>query len=396
MNIGIVCNELPPGPVGGIGTFTVELVRGITRLGHRIHLASVDNQVQSNVCEAISPQLTIHRIAAHRGRLGGYLNRIKLFLLIRKLAVERQIDMVEVPDFEGWCAGWQSLPIPVVVRLHGSATYFADEMRTAIPASLKFHERMAIRRADHVLSVSRYTADRTQELFGLPFSPTIIYNSVIPPDQARIKTDYRNRDLVCYTGTLIHKKGVFALAQAWLLVKLRRPNARLMIIGRDGRHEGRSSIEIIREFAGSCADSIDILGHLPKQEMEALLSTADVAVYPSYSEAFGLAPMESMALGIPTIYTTRASGRELIRHGIDGWLCDPDNIEDLANHIAHLLESEALRRQFGEAGRCRIIEGFSYQSLLLENIDFYRRCAAPSSAADLVAENDLTSHSVSI
>jgi glycogen synthase len=394
MNIGIVCNELPAGPVGGIGRFTTELVRGLTGLGHCVHLASVDNQVQSNVCETISPQLTIHRIAVRHGRLGGYLNRLKLFLLIRKLAVERQIDIVEVPDFEGWCAGWQKLPIPVVVRLHGSATYFADEMHTAIPASIRFHERMAIQRADHVLSVSRYTANRTQEIFSLPLSPTIIYNSVIPPDQERIRT--KNRDLVCYTGTLIQKKGVFALAQAWRLVKLRRPNARLMMIGKDGRHAGRSSIEIIRELAGSCADSIDIVGHLPKQEMEALLITADVAVYPSYSEAFALAPMEAMALGIPTIYTSRSSGRELIRHGIDGWLCDPDNIEDLANHIAHLLESEALRHQFGEAGRRRIIEDFPYRSLLQETLDFYRHCTAPPNLADLVVKSDLTSHSASI
>lgn len=396
MNIGFVCNELPPRPAGGIGTFTMELVRSLTGLGHRVHLASVDNQVRSNVFEAISPQLTIHRIEAHHGRLGGYLNRLRLFLLIRKLAVERQIDIVEVPDFEGWCAGWQSLPIPVVVRLHGSATYFADEMHSAISASTKFHERMAIQRADHVLSVSRYTADRTQTIFGLPLSPTTIYNSVTAPDQPRIKTDYRNHDLVCYSGTLIQKKGVFALAQAWPLIKQRQPNARLMMIGKDGLHEGRSSIEVIRELAGSCAASIEFTGHLPKQEMETKLTTADVTVYPSYSEAFALAPMESMALGVPTIYTTRASGHELIRHGIEGWLCDPDDIEDLANHVTHLLESEARRRQFGEAGRRRIIEDFSYQSLLQDNLDFYRLCTATPNVADLIVKNDLTSHSASI
>jgi glycosyltransferase involved in cell wall biosynthesis len=396
MNIGIVCNELPPGPVGGIGTFTTELVRGLTGLGHGVHLVSVDNQARSNSSETISSQLTIHRIAAKKGRLGGYLNRLKLFLLIHKLAVERQLDIVEVPDFEGWSAGWRKLPIPVVVRLHGSATYFADETHTTIQASIKFHERMAIQQADHILSVSRYTAHRTQNIFDLPLSPAIIYNGVTPPDRARVKTDYKSRDLVCYTGTLMQKKGVFALARAWPLVKSRRPNARLMMLGKDGGHGGRSSVEIIREFAGSCADSIDIVGHLPKQEMEALLTTADLAVYPSYSEAFALAPMEAMSLGVPTIYTSRASGRELMRNGIDGWLCDPDDIEGLAEHITHLLENEVVRRQLGEAGRRRIIEDFSYQSLLQQNLHFYLRCIAPPNTADLVVKSDLASHCASI
>jgi glycosyltransferase involved in cell wall biosynthesis len=385
MNIGFVCNELPPQPVGGIGTFTTELARGLTELGHRIHLLSVDSQVTSNTCEPISSRLTIHRIAGSQGRLGGYGNRIKLFLHVRKLALERQIDIVDVPDFEGWCAGWRKLPIPVVVRLHGSATYFAEELHSAVSPSVRLHERKAIQRADHIVSVSHYTARRTAEIFGVPSPSTVIYNSVIPPDPDRIKTDYRNRELVCYSGTLIHKKGVFALAQAWRLVKQRRPNARLTMIGKDGCHQGRSSIEVIRECAGNNADSIDIVGHLPKPEMETMLASADLAVYPSYSEAFALAPMESMALAVPTIYTRRASGPELIRHGIDGWLCDPENIEGLADDITHLLESEATRRQLGEAGRRRIMEDFSYRSWLQDNIDFYRGCAASTTPKDSAA-----------
>jgi glycogen synthase len=247
---------------------------------------------------------------------------------------------------------------------------------------------LAIQRADQVVSVSRYTADRTEELLGLPLSPTVIHNSVMLPDLARVKTDYRNRDLVAYSGTLVQKKGVFALARAWPLIKLRRPNARLMMIGKDGRHEGRSSIEVIRELAGSHADSIDILGHLPKEEMETLLTTADVAVYPSYSETFALAPMESMALCVPTIYTSRSSGPELMRHGVDGWLCDPDNIDELADQIVRLMENEPTRRRLGEAGRRRMSNDFPYNSSLQNNINLYQRCTTRANRlSDSAAEN---------
>ncbi len=253
--------------------------------------------------------------------------------------MEGNIDLIEVPDFEGWCAGWLRLPIPVVVRLHGSATYFANEMHDPLPRSTKLLECLGIRRADHVVSVSRYTADRTAADFGLRLPPSVIYNSVVLPDVTRAKSDYKSHDLVCYSGTLVRKKGVFALAKAWPLIKLRRPNAKLMMIGKDGRDEGRACTELIREFVGRHADSIEFAGHLPKPTMEGLLISADVAVYPSYSEAFALAPMESMSLRVPTIYTTRASGSELIRHGIDGWLCDPDKTEKFANQIATLLEN---------------------------------------------------------
>jgi glycogen synthase len=374
MNIGLLCNELPPAPTGGIGTFTTDLIRGLNEFGHGVHLVSLDRKIHSDDCEVVSPKLTIHRLAAGEGRIRGYLNRLKLFLFIRKLAEERQIDLIELPDFEGWCAGWTQLRVPVVVRLHGSATYFAAEMKAPIAASVKLMERLAIQRADHVVSVSRYTADRSKEVFGLPLRPTIIRNSIVLPDPARVKTDFRSQDLVCYSGTLIEKKGVFSLSRAWPLVKKRRPNARLLMIGKDGTHGGGSSMERIRDLAGSDAESIIFTGHLPKPEMEVLLTTADVAVYPSYSEAFALAPMEAMALCVPTIYTTRASGRELIQQDVNGWLCDPDRIDELANQIVFLLEDETLRRKLGQAGRQRISDGCSYTKALRSNINFYERC----------------------
>jgi glycosyltransferase involved in cell wall biosynthesis len=374
MNIGFVCNEIPPGPSGGIGVFTAELTRGLIERGHSVHLVSVDAIAKKDDCEVLSAALTIHRLAGGSGRLRGYLNRLRLFRLIRKLAAQRRIDIVEVPDFEGWCAGWQKLPVPVVVRLHGSATYFSAEMQSPLSASTKVLERLAIQRADHVISVSNYTADRTAAIFGLRLAPAVIHNSVVLPDSARLKAQYGSRDLVCYSGTLVQKKGVFSLARAWPSIKQRRPNARLMLIGRDGRQGDRSSVEVIRELAGSHAESIDIVGHKAKAEVEALLSAADVAVYPSYSEAFALAPMEAMALGVPTIYSIRASGRELIRDGVDGWLCDPDNIDQLADQVATLLEDESLRHRLGHAGRLRIREAFSYEKFLQDNIDLYQRC----------------------
>jgi glycogen synthase len=376
MNIAFLCNEIPPAPAGGIGTFTWELVRALNTKDHWVEVVCLDKHVRSNTCEMISPRLRIHRIPYGPGRVGGYVTRIRLYRFIRKLAVKRRIDIVEVPDFEGWCAGWPQLPIPVVVRLHGSASYFAEEMHVPLSRSLGLLERLAVLRADRVVAVSRYTAHQSEKVFGFPLPSTVIYNSVVLPDANRIKTDFVSRDLVCYSGTLVEKKGVFSLARAWQLVKQRRPRARLLMIGRDGGHRGRSSIEVIRELAGIYADSIDCIGHVPKPNVEARLIAADVAVYPSYSETFALAPMEAMGLSVPTIYTTRASGPELVRHNVDAWLCDPDNIDELADQLVILLENEPLRRRLGAAGRRRVSEGYSYAAALEHNICFYQRCIA--------------------
>jgi glycogen synthase len=385
MNIGFICNELPPASTGGIGTFVTELTNGLNAAGHRVHIVSLDFSGHKTSAEAVSRELTIHRVRAGRGRFHGYLNRFKLFSRIRELASRGQIDVIEVPDFEGWCAGWPQLPISVVVRLHGSISYFAAEMNTSVASAVKHLERLALQRADHVVSVSYYATNRTKEVFELPLWPTVIYNSVVWPDTAHIKTHFGASDLVCYSGTLVEKKGVFSLARAWRLVKQRRPKARLLMIGRDGGHEGGSAIDRIRQLAGEFSDSIEFTGHLPKLELERLLTGADVAVFPSYSETFALAPMEAMALGVPTIYTTRAAGPELMRHNIDGLMCDPDDVEALADQIVTVLESESLRCRLGRAGRRRIGERYSFEESLRNNIEFYSMASA--SPAKFVRES---------
>ena len=85
MNIGFLCNELPPAPIGGIGTFIAELANGLNVAGHGVHIVSLDFSASVSSCEDVSTYLTIHRVAAGRGRFHGYLNRFKLFSKVRMI-----------------------------------------------------------------------------------------------------------------------------------------------------------------------------------------------------------------------------------------------------------------------------------------------------------------------
>jgi glycosyltransferase involved in cell wall biosynthesis len=104
------------------------------------------------------------------------------------------------------------------------------------------------------------------------------------------------------------------------------------------------------------------------------LRHATVAVFPSYAEAFAFAPLESMAQGCPTVYSTRGSGTELIRDGQDGILVDPDRPAEIAAAILRLLRDPALARRMGAAGRARVAQEFSLDVLLDRNVTFYRAC----------------------
>ena len=370
MKVAFICNEYPPEKCGGIGIFTCELATSLVNAGHSVTVIGSYSGLHEEITETIN-NVTVYRLPQTPGRFGYYIGRLKLYRKVKQLIKQNQVDIIEVPDFEGGCAFWPKLPIPVVVRLHGSLTYFADEMGKPVSKNTRRLELSTLQRADAIVSVSKYTADRTKELFNLNKEIKVIYNSVSLPEQSRAKHSYKRTGLVAYSGSLIEKKGVFSLAKAWPKVCAQHPDAQLIMIGKDVIIEGQSAQERIRELAGEYGSSIKFTGHISKREMEDLLVKSDLAIYPSYSEAFALAPMEAMALKIPVIYSSRSSGPELIKDGVNGLLCDPDNIDAMADMIIQLLGNETNRCDIADHGFKRVAEDFNPKESLNINIQFY-------------------------
>lgn len=374
MKIGFICNEFPPEKCGGIGIFTSELAENLINNNCHVVVIGIYQGLENDQCTTKhNGLLTVYRLASHKGRLAAYRNRIRVFRLVKKLADQGDIQLIELPDFEGWGAGWPKLKIPVIVRLHGSLTYFAAEMNEKVSIMTRFLEKLSLNRANTIVSVSEYTANKTKQLFSIKKNISIIYNAVALPDASRCKKSYELTYTVTYSGSLVKKKGVFSLAEAWPLVRKQYPQAKLTMIGKDVLYQGESAQKLIKKLAGKDVDSISFTGHISKTEMESILAESDVAIYPSYSESFGLAPIEAMALAVPTIYSTRSCGPEIINEKGGAILCNPSDIKDISQKICQLFDSEKLRKQLGADGRKRVIQSFSTADIFNKNIELYKK-----------------------
>jgi glycosyltransferase involved in cell wall biosynthesis len=315
------------------------------------------------------------RLPFPRYRLGWIAARYRLYREFAKLAHSGQLDIISSPDYEGWIAGWPRLPIPALVRLHGSSTYFAAEMNQPIQRSARWLEGMALRRADFWCSVSRYTAEKTKQLFQLKTDPTaILYNpiEIAPLDSSLTRSPHD----VLFTGTLTTKKGVVPLVRAWPNVVKACPQAKLHIYGKDGRAESGGSMRAYLESLLDSATQASVIfhGHQPRPAILQALRTARLAVFPSYAEAFAIAPLEAMACQCPTIYSERGSGPELITHGTNGLLIDPDQPAQLTQNIVQLLTDDGLAERLGRAGYDHVAQHFSLDEVIKHNETFYRHC----------------------
>jgi glycosyltransferase involved in cell wall biosynthesis len=374
LSICFICSEYPEGPHGGIGTMTQELARALVEQGHRVQVAGVYPPDYPAPDEEDDQGVQVLRLREKRYPSGWMVSRHELYRRVSGWARRKEIDLIEVPDFQGWAAGWLPLGVPVVARLHGSETYFASEMGWPRNKLSFWIERACLRRADYWSSVCRYTAERTQTIFGLKTEPSaILYNPVRVSVESRRKTAVSRK--VVFSGTITGKKGVVGLIKAWPRVVGQFCDAELHLFGRDGRDGGSMMTEVLKSsIPGRIAGSVQFHGHVKRELLHGAYSEAAVAVFPSHAEAFAIAPLEAMACGCPTIYSKRGSGPELITAGKNGLLIEPDDPADIANSIVRLLADPRFAKELGDQGRKRIQESFSLPKLLAQNVEFYEEC----------------------
>jgi glycosyltransferase involved in cell wall biosynthesis len=173
---------------------------------------------------------------------------------------------------------------------------------------------------------------------------------------------------------LFEKNGVEYLVRAAPLI-LADEDVQIVLIG-DGPER-----EKLERLAGELgvADHIEFLGSRPHEEMPGLLSSADLAVFPSLMEATSVAALESMACELP-VAASRVGGLPEIVDADVGGLFEPASAEALARKVVELLRSGRLR-SMGEAARQRVVERWSNDRLADRHVEVYEEVAARRWAA---------------
>lgn len=154
---------------------------------------------------------------------------------------------------------------------------------------------------------------------------------------------------VLFVGRIEKRKGLKYLLRAIPLVREHVPNTRFIIVG-DGPL--RRGYERLVERAGW--PDVHFAGRVSDAELPGYYATADVYCAPNVgSESQGIVLLEALAAGAPTVASDIAGYRTVIRDGIEGVLVPPEDHEQLAWALCHLLTSPAERMRLRNLGRLR-------------------------------------------
>ncbi|MGH3760357.1 glycosyltransferase [Actinophytocola sp.] len=177
-------------------------------------------------------------------------------------------------------------------------------------------------------------------------------------------------------GRLLPRKG-FATTIACLRAL---PHTELLIAGGPATHrlDDNPHARFLRSFAETTgvADQVRLLGRVTRDDLPALLRSADAVVCTPWYTPFGIVPLEAMACGRPVIATAVGGHTDTVVDGITGRLVPPRKPRPLAATLHHLLSHPTIREQYGAAGRDRAAARYSWDRIATETVRLYAQAVA--------------------
>jgi glycosyltransferase involved in cell wall biosynthesis len=344
---------VPREPVGA-GVYTLRLVAALAAAG-AVDLQLATRRDDGSRWRSLAPRADVHAVAP---------NRRPARLLWEQLAAPRLASELGVDVWHGphYTLPWR-VPVASVVTVHDLTFFDHPEwhertkvafFRRAIPA--------AVRRADAVIAVSAYTAAGVRERFGSgPGSgktPVVVAahgvdhgrfdTRVDPLDDRRLRGIGVVRPYLAFVGLLEPRKDVPSLVAAFSRLSRARPDLRLVIAGGDGW-----GTDAVRDAvaASGVASRIARTGYLEDAVVPALLRNAEVVVYPSREEGFGLPALEALACGAALVSTYGSAIEEVVDDA--AVLVPPGDVDALASAVEWLLSDGAARDALRRAAPAR-------------------------------------------
>ncbi len=403
--------EYPPRFVGGLGTFATELTRKFSEHGHRVTVFTLNDG------NKFKPSEEMKGIYVHRpmivnvskpmdvitnmelkswGRGLRFFSDIATYNVLSASKLVNELvrrdgfhfDVIHSHDWLGIIGGIVSkeeLSLPLVFHVHSTEFGRSLGRGSRTVADL---EKMGYNEADVVITVSNAMKMELENL-GMKGKTEVCWNGVDPdkydPNKvdkkklAALKNRYGLKDsdlVVLFVGRLVSVKGIDKLVKAFKKVVEKVPNAKLLVLGTGGMQD--ELVSITRDL-GISSNVIFRFEFVSEEERILHYALADIAVFPSLYEPFGIVCTEAMSMEVPVVVGangTSGLAEQVVDHGPEecGRKVNPWNLDDLSNAIIELLQMSAdERRKLGENGRKRVMRFFTWESVYERVLEIYKK-----------------------
>lgn len=361
--------------ISGVEYYSLGLIRNLVRIDNRNQYVVFTNQpglLADNVPTA--ENLTIRSLRFLKTRPQRILWE---HLALPAIAARHRLDLLHCPHY---ICPLRPSTVPYVVTIHDTITIDHPSWTTTSNAFYyTLSMRRAVRNAARIIAVSQSTASNLKHNFSV-HSPKVkvihpgideIFNTrEDPAARARARARYKLPEkYVLFVGNIEPKKNLPALISAYRLLRERQLPHKLVLTGKRSWKSKTVWNSIRRHIA---AGDIVLTGYVERPLLPFVYQMADVFIFVSHYEGFGLPPLEAMACGAPVAASTAGALAETLTNA--ACIVEPADPQNIANAVHSLITDESLRRKHIRLGieQSRL---FSWDTAANETLSIYREAA---------------------
>jgi hypothetical protein len=395
LRICLITDGYPPENCGGVARWTADLAAAQVALGHEVHVVTlgenqptVDYQDGVWVHRVVPAWQPSHPVSPPLDLPGRPWSAMLAVYdeVIRSSAIARY-------DIVAWHV-WENLGLACLNDSNLTCALFIESafglIRPFKPqwqieteygrehvAKMVAGECYAFQRAPLVIAPSQTIVAEYEHLAGNRRAvPTIVIPLGTADPGAPSARAAAQPVTVLYVGRLENRKGIDLLLASIPELCSRFPSVRFVICGEDVAEDGDGLTPRTRfesQHAGAdFAFQVQFTGKVSDEELKRLYANCDVFVAPSRFESFGLIFIEAMAHGKPVIALDVGGATEIVRHGVDGLLVQPNNVPAITEAIGELIGNAEFRAAAGRNARQRYLDRFTISQMATETTEAFR------------------------
>ena len=375
MKILMLTWEYPPRIVGGIARVVHDLSKRLIKDGHEV---TVITYRDGNVPEYENDKgVEVYRVdnyMIHPNNFIDWIMQLNFNMIAKATEVINKEGGFDVIHAHDWLVTYaakslkQSFNLPMVATIHATEAGRNSGIHDDTQRYINDTEWLLTYEATEVIVNSNYMKGHVQGLFGLPFDKiSVIPNGINLNNFTGIDRDYDfrrrfamdNEKIILYVGRLVYEKGVQHLISVMPKILENYHDSKLVIAGKGGMiDELKSQVESM-----GLSNKVYFTGYLNQKEVQKMYKCADVAVFPSTYEPFGIVALEAMLAGIPTVVSDIGGLNEIVEHGVNGMKSYTGNPNSIADSVLSLLFDPQLAMNVTKNAKNKVKDEFNWQKI---------------------------------
>jgi glycogen synthase len=390
--------EYPPRIVGGISRHVHDISNALSDSGVKVDVITCEHEDAPTT--ETDGNLTIHRVHVDQG--DDFVHWVhKLNQATEEKAAElltdRSPDEPTVIHAHDWLSEFAGRALkhryhlPLVATIHATEHGRNQGIHTDLQRYIHGVEEELCYEAWRVICCSNYMKDEIAGVLDVPCDKLDVIPNGIDASKFNIEFDREGfrawaaaptEKIVFFVGRMVPEKGVQVMIRAIPEILPAWNHVRFVIVGGGNRsHLEQLAAEL------NVTDRIFFTGYVDDDTLLKLYKVADVAVYPSLYEPFGIVALEAMAAGVPVVVSDVGGFREVVDHGVTGLTAWTDNPDSLAWAILYLLKNPFSAKMMANNAYKKATEQFDWPSIARMTDSVYERVWAEYMASDWAKAN---------